>query len=358
MLRDYPQLLIGGRTVSRRAPLFVIAEIGLNHNGSVERALALVDAAAGAGASAIKLQTLIAADLVAPGAPAPAHVDAASMVDFFATFELDEDAHRQIVNRARTHGLKVMATPLSLAAVDLLERVGIDAYKIASGDITFRRLIERCGATRKPVVVSTGMSEIAEIHRALTWARVGGAAGVGLLHCVSSYPVPDGHENLGAIAALADAFGCPVGLSDHAADASAVPLVVALGGSLYERHIMLTEGDGSVDADVSSTPGQFGEIVQAAARTAAVIGTGRKGCQAVERPNLTPSRRALHAIRALRAGEIVGEADLIALRPGIGIPADHFDELIGVRLVRDVASGAALTHADVDSELGRSHRVA
>ena len=358
MLRDYPQILIGGRTVSRRAPLFVIAEIGLNHNGSVEGALALVDAAAGAGASAIKLQTLIAADLVAPGAPAPAHVDAASMVDFFATFELDEDAHRQIVNRARTHGLKVMATPLSLAAVDLLERVGIDAYKIASGDITFRRLIERCGATRKPVVISTGMAEIPEIHRALTWVRVGGAAGVALLHCVSSYPVPEGHENLGAIAALADAFGCPVGLSDHAADASGVPLVVALGGSLYERHIMLTEGDGSIDADVSSTAAQFVEIVKAAGRTAAVIGTGRKVCQPVERPNVTPSRRALHARRALRAGEILHEADLTALRPGIGIPADRIDELIGARVARDVASGAALTHADVDSQDGRSNRVA
>ena len=358
MLRDYPQLIIGGRTVSQRSPLFVIAEIGLNHGGSLARALALVDAAAAAGASAIKLQTLIAAELVAPNAPAPAHVDATSMVDFFARFELDEAAHRQVVARARQHGLATVATPLSESAVDLLERVGIDAYKIASGDITFRRLIERAARTRKPLVISTGLSDIAAIRRAVSWARTSGAAGVALLHCVSSYPVPEGAENLSAIATLAESFQCPVGLSDHGRDAAAVPLALALGGSLYERHIMLHAGDGSVDAEVSSTAADFAEIVRIAARTSAALGSGERVCQPVERPNLLPSRRSLYTTRQLRPGDRIDAIDVIALRPGSGIPADRVADVIGARAARPVPSGAMLQLADVEFDAERDGRVA
>lgn len=153
MSPDVSPLRIGPRVAGAGAPLFVIAEIGLNHDGSTDRALALVDAAAGAGASAVKLQTLDAAALVAPGAPAPAHVSASSLVDFFRRYELDEDAHARVAARARERGLAVMATPLSEAAVDLLERVGVDAYKIASGDITWEALITRAARTGKPVVI-------------------------------------------------------------------------------------------------------------------------------------------------------------------------------------------------------------
>ena len=166
---------IGTHRIGDEGRLFVIAEIGLNHDGSVERALALVDAAAAAGASAIKLQTVDAAGLVSTNAPAPAHVNAGSMVEFFAQFELDEAAHRAVVDRARAHGLAVLATPLSEAAVGLLERVGIDAYKIASGDITWPGLIARAAATGRPLIISTGMSDLHEISRAVGWARDAGA---------------------------------------------------------------------------------------------------------------------------------------------------------------------------------------
>ena len=347
MSPDAIQLPIGPRVAGEGCPLFVVAEIGLNHDGSVERALGLVDAAAAAGAVAVKLQTLDAAALVAPGAPAPAHVSATSMVDFFRRYELDEAGHTRVVARARERGLAVMATPLSEDAVDLLERVGIDAYKIASGDITWETLITKAARTGKPVVISTGMSTLAEAQRAMLWAARAGTGGVALLHCVSAYPVPQGSENLRAIATLGLACGAVVGLSDHGADGFAAPLAVAMGAAIYERHLVLAAGDDSIDADVSSTPGELAVIVRAAARAAAALGTGAKVCLPAERPNLDASRRALHARRGLPAGHVVSAADVIALRPGFGLGADRLRDLIGTRLGRDVAGGTAFHAADL-----------
>lgn len=340
MLPDPTELRIGGRVAGEDAPLFVIAEIGLNHDGSLDRALALVDAAAAAGASAVKVQALVASELVAPGAPAPMHVAAASMVDFFRRFELDEGAYARLAARARERGLAFIATPFSESAVDMLERVGVDAYKIASGDITWERLILRCGATGKPLLISTGMASLQEAQRALYWAARAGAPGIGLLHCVSAYPVPKGSENLRAIATLGMACRAVVGLSDHGADAFSVPLAVAMGASIYERHLVLEAGDGSIDGEVSSTPGELAVIVAAAARAAASLGTGMKTCLPAEQGNLESSRRALYARRRLPAGHVVSAADLIALRPALGLTADRQRELVGQRLSRDVDAGA------------------
>ena len=347
MSPDVTRLRIGPHDAGDGCPLLVVAEIGLNHNGSVERALALVDAAAAAGASAVKLQTLDAAALVAPGAPAPAHVAATSMVDFFRRFELDEAAHVRIVERARERGLAVMATPLSEDGVDLLERVGIDAYKIASGDITWEALIRKAARTDKPVVISTGMASLSEVQRAVFWALHAGRGGTALLHCVSAYPVPAGSENLRAIATLGLSCGAIVGLSDHGADGFAVPLAVAMGAAIYERHLVLAADDDSVDAEVSSTPNELAAIVRAAARATAALGTGIKACQPAERPNLEASRRALYARRRLPAGHVVSAADVVALRPAFGLGAERLRELVGRRLTREIDGGTAFTATDL-----------
>lgn len=347
MLPDSTAVPIGTRVAGDGEPLFVIAEIGLNHDGSPERALALVDAAAAAGASAVKVQVLEAEALVAPGAPAPVHVDATSLVDFFRRFELDADIYRRIAGRAHELGLAFIATPLSEAAVDLLEGIGVDAYKIASGDITWAALIQRCGATGKPVVISTGMASLPEAQQALRWATQAGAAGVALLHCVSAYPVPKGSENLRAIATLGMACPVVVGLSDHGADGFAVPLAVAMGAAIYERHLVLADGDGSVDAAVSSTPEELAAIVRAAARTTAALGSGVKQCLPAERGNLGPSRRGLYARRALPAGHVVTTGDVVALRPAHALGAERLVDLVGRRLTRDVNAFAAFDLRDL-----------
>jgi sialic acid synthase SpsE len=341
MSRNVRPLVIGGRRVGSDAPLFVIAEIGLNHGGSLDRALAMVDAAAAAGVSAVKLQTLVASELVAPSPPR----------DFFARFELDEGAHRAIAARARAHGLTLLSTPLSLGAVDLLERVGVDGYKIASGDITFAALIDRCASTGKPVVISTGTSSLEEAGRALEAAQRGGASGAAVLHCVSAYPVPQGSENLSAIATLASAFPVPVGLSDHGTDTFAVPIAMALGASLYERHLILSHDDGAVDGAVSSTPNGFAEVVRTAARTALALGSGVKACLPAEAHSLA-SRRGLYAVRAMQAGHVIAEADVIALRPASELAPDRLPHVVGTRLTRDVAAGTALRAEDLGGRRG------
>jgi sialic acid synthase SpsE len=337
---------IGGQRIGTREPLFVIAELGLNHGGSLARALALVDAAAAAGASAVKLQSFQAGDLIAEGCPAPAHVDASSLREFFQQFELDADAHAAVRARARQHGLAFMATPFSCAAVDLLEDVGADALKIASGDVTYDGLIARAARTGLPLIMSTGMSTLAEVAHAVSLARAEGARSIALLHCVSAYPVPEGGQNLRALQTLSRMFNTPVGLSDHAAETNALPLAVALGASLYERHLMLA-GDSGVDADVSSTPEQLATLIEAARRSQLALGHGRRECLPVEAVNLTASRRSLHATRALPAGHTVTADDIAVLRPSRGLSPSYLDELIGVVLTRSIEQGAPFLGHDL-----------
>jgi sialic acid synthase SpsE len=330
-------MIIGRHRVGIGEPLFVIAEIGLNHGGSLERALAMVDAAAAAGVSAVKLQTVIASELAAPP----------PLRAFFAPFELDEASHHAIAARARERGVAFLSTPLAERAVDMLERVGVDAYKIASGDLTWTQLIERCASTKKPVIISTGLATIGETAHALDAARDGGARGVALLHCVSAYPVPQGSENLRAIATLAETFDVPVGLSDHGTDTFALPIAIALGASIYERLFVLTDADKAVDAVVSSTAAGFAGIVRAAERARAALGSGVKTCLPAEEPCLA-SRRGLYATRDLTAGHTISLRDVIALRPASGLSPDSLSALVGSKLTRDIASGSPFLVSDLE----------
>jgi sialic acid synthase SpsE len=338
---------IAGRAIGPQAPVFAIAEIGLNHGGNLERALRLVDAAADAGASAIKLQTLYADRLVAESCPPPAHVDASSLREFFASFELDTSAHRAIVTRARACGLAVLSTPFALDAVPMLEALGIDAFKIASGDVTYDGLIRAVARTGKPMVVSTGMASLHEATRALRIARQAGADQVAVLHCVSAYPTPAGSENLRAIETLAGALGVPVGLSDHSRGGvvSAVA-AVALGACIYERHLMLDDR-AAIDAAVSSTADEFRAIVGAMEQARAALGDGRKRCLPAELPNVVPSRRGLYARRFIRAGEQIAETDVIALRPATALAPVDLTRLVGSVLERDVRAGEAFDPGDI-----------
>lgn len=351
MRPDTPSITIGGRAVSSSAPLFVAAEIGMNHGGSIDQALALVDAAAETGADAITLQTFQAAQLASPTAPSPAHFTGQgtdTLVEYIQRYELDEPAHAKIVARARQRGLSVVATPFSLDGVDMLERVGIDAFKIASGDLTWDQLITRAANTRKPMVIATGMASLDEVAHAVDRAHAGGAMQVALLHTVSAHPVPPSSENLRAIRTLADRFDLPVGLSDHAEDTFALPMAMALGAAIYERHLVLPDDLDAVDIAVSSLPDELAEAINRARRARLALGTGEKVCLEVEMMNRHINRRALCAARDLEPGMSLRRMDLVALRPANGIPPSRLDEVVGRRLLRPVDLGHPIREQDLE----------
>lgn len=345
---------IGSRLIGEGQPLFVIAEIGLNHGGSGDRALAWVDHAARAGASAVKLQTIRASELVAPSCPAPSHVSAASLSTFFEQFELDESIHRAVAQRAHARRLAFMSTPLFDEAVEWLERAGCDAYKIASGDLTHHDLIARAARTGKPLVLSTGMATLDEIGAALDCARTAGAVELALLHCVSAYPTPDDSQNLSAITTLARRFGTPVGLSDHGTDPLAPTIAVALGASIYERHFVADPRVDAIDGAVSMTPPELEDVVLVARHVRRALGDGIKRPLEVEAANRAASRRGIYARRALPAGHRLTREDLVALRPQVSMSADQLGALVGTVLSRDMAAGEAVPEPASDGRVTRS----
>ena len=338
-------LEIGGRRIGPGEPLFVIAEIGPTRGGPLDRALALVDAASEGGAAAITFQTVVTGRSVSAGRPVLIGAEDPAPVSS-RPCELDEPAYQAIAARARTHGLAVIATPSSLRAVDMLERLAVDAYKIASGDLTYHGLIDYCARTRKPVVLSTGMATVSEIQQSIWSVARAGGRHTALLHCVSAYPVPRGSENLRAIATLAGNFGLPIGLSDHATVTSAVPIAISLGASLYERHLRL-DGEKDVSRGVSITSAELAALVSLAAETNDALGHGRKECLPAEAGNLVSSRRSLRATRCLPAGHVVSADDIAVLRPGTGLPPELEADLIGVRLTRAIDDGSPFLPCDL-----------
>ena len=341
---------ICGRVVEPGEPLFVIAELGLNHGGDLQRALDLVDAAATAGADAVKVQSFRANRLVAPQCEAPAHVHAESLQQFFRRFELDRQAHLRIAERAHQHGMALVATPFDEDVVSPLDAVGCDAFKIASGDVTHHALIRQVAMTGKPLLISTGMSDLDEVRAAVTCAQAAGARQLAVLHCVSAYPVPAGEENLKAVAELARLLGVPIGLSDHSTEPLAAPLAVALGAAVYERHLALDTKDEQIERAVSSTPTELGAIIAAAERARRALGDGVKRCGRAERANRSASRRSLHAACDLRAGQRLEASALVALRPAHGIDPRRLAEVVGRPLVRDVPRGRPIHDHDLATD--------
>ena len=337
---------IAGHSIAPGAPMRVVAEIGLNHNGDPALAHRLVDACADAGVWAVKLQVFDAEELLIAGAPAPAHVQADSLRDFFARFELQAHTYERLVAHARDRGLVMIATAFDAQAVDLLDGLGIDAFKIASGDLTHAMLIERVSRTGRPVILSTGMSTESDVWNAVDWAVSSGARTLALLHCVSAYPTPEAQQNLRAVATLARRHRVPVGLSDHGMGTDAALLACALGATLYERHVHLP-GTGAIDAPVSSTPGELGDLARRLERAHDALGDGRRVPQDAERPNIVPSRRGLYARRALAPGETIGPDDIVALRPATGLGAEYARALAGCVSTRDIPAGSPFAAADL-----------
>ena len=335
--------------------VFVIAEAGVNHNGKVELALQLVDAARAAGADAVKFQTFRAEDVVTPEAATAdyqrTNTGETSQLEMIRKLELDEEAHAQVARHCRDRGVEFFSTPFSEPAVAMLVRLGVRRIKLPSGEITNKRLLECAAATGLPLLMSSGMATLAEVQRAIDWIaarwrRSGfpppGPDTLSLLHCTSAYPAPPESLNLRAITTMAEATGLPVGYSDHSVGTEAALAAIALGATVIEKHLTLDKSMPGPDHRASADPGEFAAYVRGIRTVESMLGDGVKQPQPIEQNTRDVARRSLVVTRALPRGHRLADTDLGLLRPGTGIAPEHWDEVLGRSLAQDLAAYTTL----------------
>ena len=342
--------------------VFVIAEAGVNHNGRLDMALALVDAAAAAGADAVKFQTFRAEDLALPGTATAAYQQGATgetdQFTMLRRLELNAEQHQIIAAHCEQVGIEFMSTPFSEAAVDLLVSLGVRRLKLSSGELVNRPLLDKAATTGLPLILSTGMATLDEVQRAVGWVRAAWARQEGLkpaltlLQCTSAYPAPDDALNLRAIATLRAETGLPTGYSDHSLGNTAALAAVALGACVVEKHITLDRTLPGPDHRASSEPAEFAALAQDIRRIEAMLGDGVKVPRPDEIDVRAVARRSVVLATALPAGTVLRREHLQLRRPASGIPAAEFDTVIGQRLRADAPAGTVLQWAHLKDEVG------
>lgn len=327
--------------------VFVIAEAGVNHNGDIALAERLVDAAKAAGADAVKFQTFRAENLASDDAQLAPYQAAAGVREgqkaMLAKLELDEAAHRRLQDRARRAGIEFLSTPFDEDSADLLERLGIARFKVPSGEITNKGLIEHIARKGRPMILSTGMSRLDEVRRAVGWIRALSSAPLTVLHCVTEYPAPVDQVNLRAMKTLSAELGTPVGYSDHTLGAEIAVAAAALGAAVIEKHLTLDRRLPGPDHAASLEPAEFAAMVRQIRAVSSALGDGIKRPAPCEEKNLAAARRSLVAARDLPAGRGLSRSDLAAKRPATGISPADIDRVLGKTLKRALRRDEALT---------------
>ncbi|MFN2628966.1 MAG: N-acetylneuraminate synthase [Gaiellaceae bacterium] len=346
-------MTIGGRAVGDGLPCFVMAEVGVNHNGSPALARRLIDAAAGAGADAVKFQAFHAESVAAPGAAKAAYQSKAtgwtgSQVEMLRELELGRDTLAELKARCEEHGVVFVASAFDVESVDELDGLDVPAFKLGSGEITNLALLAEIGRRGRPVILSTGMSDLAEVERAVAAVREAGAEDVIILHCTTAYPAVPDEANLRAISTLRERLGIPIGYSDHTHGDEVALAAVALGACVLEKHLTLDRTLPGPDHRASCEPGELADLIVRLRRVEAALGDGVKRPTATERANAAVIRRSLAAKDDLAAGSALTHAMLTALRPGTGISPSRIDEVVGRRLRRDVARNELLDPVDLE----------
>lgn len=343
---------IAGRPVGPGHPCFVIAEAGINHNGDLAMARRLIEVAAEAGADAVKFQTFKAELVISPGAPKAAyqlaHTDPGeSQLEMARGWQLDFDDFLGLQEICRACGVVFLSTPFDLPSLEFLDHAAVPAIKIASGEVTNFPLLRRAGATGRPVILSTGMSSLAEVEAAAAELRAGGCRDLVVLHCVSNYPADPRDANLRAMATLAAALGVPVGYSDHTAGLPVALAAVALGATMLEKHFTLDKSLPGPDHAASLDPAELGALIEGLRAVEAALGDGEKAPRLAEANTRQVARRSLFLVRDLAAGEPLEPDALVALRPAGGIAPNEIDDLTGRKAARSLPAGHMLQWPDL-----------
>ncbi len=342
-------ITINSRKIGANHPPFVIAEMSGNHNQSLERALVIVEVAAKTGAHALKIQTYTPDTMTLDLNEREFHIsDPKSLWVGNSLYKLYGEAytpwewHKPIFDRARELGIIAFSTPFDDTAVDFLESLGVPCYKIASFENTDLPLIRRVAATGKPMIISTGMANIAELGDTVRAAREAGCKDLILLKCTSTYPATASNTNILTIPHMRELFDCEVGLSDHTMGVGVSVASVALGATVIEKHFTLNRADGGVDSAFSMEPAEMSQLVVESERAWQALGKVSYGATEAEKKSIA-FRRSLYVVKDLKAGDVLTKENVRAIRPGLGLPTKYIDCIKGRAIKSDTKRGTALS---------------
>ena len=331
---------IDGRVIGAEMPPYVIAEMSANHNGNIETAFKLIEAAKQAGADAVKMQTyrpdIITLDCDTEDFRIHGGLwDGRTLYDLYQEAHTPWDWHAPLFAHARKHGITIFRSPFDNTAVDLLEDLNAPAYKIASFEAVDHALIKYVASTGKPMIISTGLADAQEIQEAIDAAREGGCKELAILHCVSGYPAPAEDYNLRTIPDMIQRFGLTVGLSDHTLDNTTAITSVAMGASIIEKHFTLDRRGGGPDDSFSLEPAELAALCRDSKTAWAALGQVDYGRKSSEQGNVK-FRRSLYFVREMKAGDLIVASAVRSVRPGFGLAPKYLKEIIGRRILVDV----------------------
>jgi len=339
---------IAGHAIGPGQRCFVIAEAGVNHNGQVDLAKRLIDAAADAGADAVKFQTFIAERLVTHDAPKAQYQREAtggqeSQFEMLRRLELSKAMHKTLQAHCQERGILFLSTPFDESSADFLETLGVPAFKIPSGEVTNLPFLSHVARKRTPVILSTGMCTLADVEQAVQTIREASNRHLILLHCVSHYPADPAEANLRAIQTMQRIFKVPVGYSDHTLGVDVALAAVALGACVIEKHITLDRTLPGPDHRVSAEPDELAALVRGIRTVEASLGHGRKELAPSEHDVMAAARKSLVAARNIPRGSRLTEEAIAIKRPGTGLPPAMRAHLVGRIAARDISAGTLLS---------------
>ncbi len=341
-------MMIENRRVGDGEPCFIIAEAGVNHNGDMHMAASLIDVAADAGADAVKFQTFSADRVASASAPKATYQSVTTAAEesqyaMLKRLELPPHAHSKLIEHCRQRGIMFLSSPFDEQAVDLLDTLGVAAFKVPSGEIVNLPYLRHMARRGRPIILSTGMSTLDEVKTAVTTIRSAGNDQIVLLHCLSNYPADPAEANLRAMSTMKEACHCPVGFSDHTQGHAVAIAAVALGACVIERHFTLDRNLPGPDHRASLEPAELAAMIRDIRTTEAALGDGRKVAQPSELENRAVIRKSIAIARDLPAGAVLQSADLTTLRPGTGLAPGLARQVIGRRLRDAVTEGTLIS---------------